>query len=58
MLKCSDCGKEIESSIEFDEANFIVYCPECGKKHTEIELNKIYPSRSELRNYPMPWSIR
>jgi len=48
MLICKDCGKKIESSIEFDIDNFDVYCPDCGKRHTEIELDKIYPKRTEI----------
>jgi len=43
MLKCNSCGKEIPSQIEFDPANFIVYCPECGMKQARLEILKLHP---------------
>ena len=50
MLKCKSCGKEVESSIEFDDTNFDIYCPECGKKQVNIEIQELYPKpkRTEL----------
>ena len=49
MLKCKSCGKEIESSIEFDTVNFDVYCPDCGKEQVGIEIQELYPKRTELK---------
>ncbi len=38
MLKCKNCGKEVESSIEFDIDNFDIYCPDCGRKQIRFGL--------------------
>ena len=50
MLKCKSCGKEIISTIEFDENNFDVYCPECGMKMAKKELIKIYGKKLDETN--------
>jgi len=42
MLKCKSCGKEIISTIEFEESNFDIYCPECGMKMAKEQLIEIY----------------
>lgn len=43
MLKCKSCGKQVESSIEFDTTNFDVYCPDCGMKQARLEILKLHP---------------
>ena len=45
MLKCALCGKVVNAPIEFDNENFTIYCPECGKVATDLEIKRIYADK-------------
>ena len=46
-MKCIDCGKVVDSDIDFDTDNFKIYCPDCVIKNNVIvkEIDKIYKKK-------------